>query len=270
MKYRLIFSDLDGTALKDDRTASEKTIRAIEDYQKAGGTFIISTGRMYESVVNNAHLLGLDKINIPICAMDGGIIKESKTGKLIALHTMPYEQVAAFAAECEKLGCYFQIYTEDKLFVEKENDINRHYCEVSKIKMHVVGKLSDYILKNKLACVKVLVADKGANNYLEYFKDKYDGIQFFLSWSEYLDGASYEAGKGNALIDLSRHLGIDISQTIAIGDSMNDISMIKAAALGVAVFNADDRLKAHARLIVPSNNDDGLAYLIRKAINDEL
>ncbi len=270
MKYKLIVSDLDGTALKDDRTASEATIEAIKEYRAAGGTFIISTGRMFESIVNNAHLLGLDKLNIPICALDGGLIKESQTGKVIAVHTMPYEQTAAFAEECEKIGCYFQVYTQDKLFVAEENEINRHYCEVSKIKMNVVGKLSKYIYDNKLGCVKVLVADKNADSYLEHFKGKYSGIQFFLSWSSYLDGAAIDAGKGNALLHLAGSLGIDRSRTVAIGDSMNDISMIKAAALGVAVANADDRLKAHADMIVPSNNDDGLAYLIRKAINDEL
>lgn len=270
MKYKLIVSDLDGTALRDDRTASEETVRAIKEYQQAGGTFIISTGRMYESIVNNAYLLGLDEINIPICALDGGVIKESKTGKLIALHTMPYTQTASFARECERLGCYFQVYTEDKLYVEKENEINRHYCEVSKIKMHAVGKLSDFILKNKLQCVKVLIAHERADTFLNYFKDKYDGIQFFLSLSSYLDGASLEAGKGNALLSLAQHLDIDRKETVAIGDSMNDISMIEAAALGVAVENADDRLKRHADLIVPSNNEDGLAYLIHKAICDEL
>ncbi len=270
MKYKLIVSDLDGTALRDDRTASKATIEAIKEYRNAGGTFIISTGRMYESIINNAYLLGLDEINIPISALDGGIIKESKSGKLIALHTMPYEQTAAFALECERLGCYFQVYTMDKLYVEKENEINRHYCSVSKIKMNVVGKLSEFILKNKLQCVKVLVADKKANTYLDYFKDKYDGIQFFLSWSSYLDGASLEAGKGNALLHLADYLGINRSDTVAIGDSMNDISMIKAAALGVAVQNADDRLKRYAQLVVPSNNDDGLAYLIHKALLDEL
>lgn len=270
MKYKLIVSDLDGTALRDDRTASKATIEAIKQYRKAGGTFIVSTGRMYESIINNAYLLGLDEINIPISALDGGVIKESMSGKLIALHTMPYEQTAAFARECEKFGCYFQVYTEDKLYVEKENEINRHYCEVSKIKMSVVGRLSDFIVKNKLQCVKLLVADKKADTYLDYFKDKFDGIQFFLSWSSYLDGASLDAGKGNALLHLAEYLNIDKSETVAIGDSMNDISMIKAAALGVAVQNADDRLKRYANLIVPSNNEDGLAYLIHKAIRDEL
>ena len=270
MKYKLIVSDLDGTALKSDRTASDRTVKAIRDYQAAGGTFIICTGRMFESVLRVAPLLGLDKLNVPICAMDGGIIKESMTHKVIMLNTMPYRQTAAFASQCEELGCYFQIYSEDKLFVCEENDVNREYCSLTKVKMNVVGKLSDYILANKLKCVKVLIADQNADSFLEHFVGKYDQIQFFMSSPTYLDGASVDAGKGNALKCVAELFGIDLSETIAIGDSMNDISMVKEAALGVAVANAEDRLMRVADYVAPSNDEDGLAFIIEKAIADQL
>lgn len=270
MKYKLIFSDFDGTALRSDRTVSAKTVQAVKDYRAAGGTFIISTGRMYESVLKCADMFGLTDINMPISAMDGGIIKESLSGKVIALNTMPYEQTADFAYECDKLGCYCQVYTQDKLYVERENDINRDYCNITKIKMHPVGKLGDYILKNKLACVKVLIAADNADSYLDYFRDKYSDIQFFLSFTRFLDGASKKAGKGNALKLLAEYLGVDKSATVAIGDSMNDISMLESAALGVAVANADDRLKKSADIIAPSCDEDGVADIIYRALRDEL
>ena len=270
MKYKLIVSDLDGTALRSDKTSSERTRQAIRDYRAAGGTFIISTGRMFESMLKVAPELGLDTLNVPICAMDGGIIKESRTGKLIEINTMPYEQAAAFAKECEEIGVYFQVYTEDKLFVKEENDINRTYCAITKVQMHPVGCLSEYILKNRLQCVKVLISSDKAESYLDRFVGRFDGIQFFLSDVEYLDGASVKAGKGNALKRIAQLFDVDMSETIAIGDSMNDVSMVSMASLGVAMGNADARLKKVAKMIAPSNNDDGLAYIIEKAIKDEL
>ncbi|MBR2967686.1 MAG: HAD family hydrolase [Clostridia bacterium] len=270
MKYKLIVSDLDGTALRSDKTASERTRQAIREYRKAGGTFIISTGRMFESMLKVAPELGLDALNVPICAMDGGIIKESRTGKLIEINTMPHEQAAAFARECEELGVYFQVYSEDKLFVNEENETNRDYCAITKVKMHPVGCLSEYILKNKLQCVKVLISSSKAESYLDRFVGRYGGIQFFLSDVEYLDGASIKAGKGNALKRVANIFGIDMGSTIAIGDSMNDVSMVSVAALGVAMGNADERLKKVAKMIAPTNDQDGLAYIIEKAIRDEL
>ena len=63
---------------------------------------------------------------------------------------------------------------------------------------------------------------------------------------------------------------VDIKDVIAIGDSMNDISMVSEAGLGVAMQNADDRLKKYADMIAPSNDEDGVAEIIERAIRDEL
>ncbi len=269
MKYKLFVSDFDGTALRSDKTVSNKLIDAIKAYRSAGGTFVISSGRMYESIVAHAHLLGLGEVNMPICAQDGGIIKESLSGKEIAVTTMPKADVLAFALDCERLGLYYQVYSKDTLFVEKENEFNRKYCMVSKIAMKEVGKLSDFIASSEVDFVKVL-HHGDAEGRLTYFNGRYDGIRFFLSSATFLDGASVYAGKGNALKKLCNYLNINISESVAIGDSMNDISMVEAAGLGAAVLNADGRLKTKAKLIVPSNDDDGVAQLLYKAINDEI
>lgn len=269
MKYKLVFCDFDGTLLRSDRTASKETIEAIKEYRSKGGIFIISTGRMFESIIGSLRLIGLDGVNMPVSAMDGGIIKESITQKTIALHTMPYGQVSDFARECENMGLYFQVYTKDSLIVAEENEINRNYCAITKVVMNKVGILSKFIEHNKLECVKVLIADKNVEKYLKYFDGKYKDIQFFLSAKEYLDGASVFAGKGNALKALASELNIDLEDTMAIGDSMNDISMVETAGVGIAMGNADERLKKIASFIAPSNDDDGVAKIIRKITYDE-
>lgn len=269
MKYKLIVSDFDGTALRSDKTVSSRLVNAIKEYRKAGGTFVISSGRMFESIVNHAHLLGLGDVNMPISAQDGGVIKESLTKKEISVTSMPKSDVLAFALECERLELYFQVYSADTLFVSEANDFNRRYCEVSKIEMKQVGKLSEFISMSKLDFVKVLVHDD-AEKYLKYFDNRYKGIQFFLSSATFLDGASVGAGKGNGLKKLCSYLSFDISESVAIGDSMNDISMIEAAGLGVSVDNGDARLKERADFIAPSNDDDGVAYIIERALEDTL
>lgn len=269
MKYKLFVSDFDGTALRSDRTVSKKLIEAIKDYREAGGTFVISSGRMYESIVAHAHMLGLGDVNMPICSQDGGLIKESLSGKIIAVTAMPKSDVLAFVLECERLGRYCQIYSSDTLFVAEENEFNLKYCEVSKIGKRVVGKLSDFVASSDLDFVKVLLHGD-AEEGLRYFQGRYAGIRFFLSSATFLDGASINAGKGNGLKKLCAHLSIDVGESIAVGDSMNDISMIEAAGLGVAVANADVRLKDKAKLIVPSNDDDGVAYLLNMALYDKI
>ncbi len=269
MKYKIIASDFDGTLLRSDRTVSRRTVEAIARYRKEGGLFTVSTGRMFDSIRRSLDELGMQDVNVPIIAMDGGIIRESVSGKVLASYPMPKAEVVDFCERCEKIGCYFHIYT-DKLYVAKANDINRDYCAVTKIHMNEVGKLSRFVRENELQVLKVLIADDNAEQLLDVFKDRYEGIQFFMSWSTYLDGASVFAGKGNGVRKFAEMHGIDIKDVIAIGDSMNDISMVSEAGLGVAMKNADDRLKKYADMIAPTNDEDGVAEIIERAIRDEL
>ena len=74
-----------------------------------------------------------------------------------------------------------------------------------------------------------------------------------------------EAGKSNGMLELCRHLDIDIADTIAAGDEENDISMIEAAGTGIAVANATDRVKASADVVTEADNDnDALARWLSK------
>ena len=72
--------------------------------------------------------------------------------------------------------------------------------------------------------------------------------------------------KGNAVTILAEHYGIAREQIICIGDSENDLSMIKYAGLGVAMGNADQEVKAAAHYITDSNNCDGVARVIEKFV----
>lgn len=61
-------------------------------------------------------------------------------------------------------------------------------------------------------------------------------------------------------------LGIDMSEVIAVGDSLNDLAVIQAAGLGVAMGNAQETLKENADVVTASNNEDGIALIIRDYI----
>ncbi|WP_026524024.1 HAD-IIB family hydrolase [Butyrivibrio sp. MB2005] len=94
-----------------------------------------------------------------------------------------------------------------------------------------------------------------------------DRLTLLYSNPYYLEIFNSEAGKGSAVKRLADHLGISISDTIAAGDEENDISMIKAAGLGVAMQNAIDAVKKSADIITETDNDnDGLAPILIGAL----
>ena len=72
------------------------------------------------------------------------------------------------------------------------------------------------------------------------------------------------ATKGEALRFLCRHLGVDVRDTMAFGDGSNDMSMIQAAGIGVAMANADPALQAAADFVTDTNDADGVAKAIEK------
>jgi hydroxymethylpyrimidine pyrophosphatase-like HAD family hydrolase len=76
--------------------------------------------------------------------------------------------------------------------------------------------------------------------------------------------------KGKALLELCSILGIELSQTVAIGDHLNDLTMIQTAGLGVAVANAHESLKQQAGYVTIGEDSAGVAEVIEKALNDKL
>lgn len=75
-----------------------------------------------------------------------------------------------------------------------------------------------------------------------------------------------KVNKGIALEFLCKHYGLKPENCIAMGDGTIDAPMIEYAGLGVAMENADDMTKSVANLICPSNDEDGVAYIIDKYI----
>ena len=73
MKYKMIFSDFDGTLLRDDLTVSDKNKKAIKDYVERGGKFVVCTGRMPNPMMNWIDELGLKDMPIPVVGFNGGV-----------------------------------------------------------------------------------------------------------------------------------------------------------------------------------------------------
>ena len=74
----------------------------------------------------------------------------------------------------------------------------------------------------------------------------------------FCDITSAAADKANGIRAIAKHLGIDISETMAFGDGGNDKSMLMAAGIGVAMGNAVDDVKAHANYVTTSVDEDGI------------
>ena len=276
MKYKLIASDFDGTLADSHGRISPENEAAIADYIAAGGIFTVSSGRMHSSVMHKIERLNLKKHGIPVMSFQGALVTDSLTGERIYKRPMNRELVAEIAEYCENKGYYFHTYSADSIFIAEKNELSEAYCKAVHVEdcARYVGKLSKFLRNNDVELVKGLSMDfdRGRleeiqSDLNEYFNGRVAFVNSAPMLSECVDNA---AGKGNALLHVAEKLGISREETVAIGDAMNDLSMIRAAGLGCAVNNANPLLKAEADFIAESNDENGVAQIIRLAMQDKL
>lgn len=112
----------------------------------------------------------------------------------------------------------------------------------------------------------VVVCESALRDEILKTVEKSFGDQFYITTSteNLVEIVMQGCDKGGALRYLAEYYNIPIGQTVAIGDNYNDLPMLKAAGLGVAVENGEEALKRQAGFVTKSCDDNGVAYVIRK------
>lgn len=262
MSYKMLFLDLDDTLLSSDMSISEKNIEAIQKAAEKGVKTVICTGRGIFSVKHIAEQLGIEECYI-ICLNGGAVYRGSEL-----VRERLFESVSALPVyrAAKKFGVDIQIYRNDRLIVENISERVKAYIDKLSASYTLVDSIEEY--DGRIS--KILL--NGPNDALvkiqKELKNEIEGkLNCFFSNPNYLEFTGIGATKGEALAELAEELGVDISETIAMGDSFNDISMIKAAGLGVAVRNAVQALKDEAGYITKATHDESaVAEVINRYI----
>ncbi len=255
----LLCTDLDDTLLTTDKKISEDNKKAIDYFKSEGGLFSFATGRIPYGA---SLMLKYIEPNVPMVCFNGAGIYDHVEKKL--LWKMALDEKAVEVLEFIDRKFPFsgiEVCTEDKLYFCKVNMV------VEKHKLHekLPDRYEDYH-NVPFPWIKVLFMQEkeqiqSVREALQ-MSDFVNDFDFIQSSPQYYELLPKGASKGNALVKLAEILGVDRKRVIAIGDNENDISMIKAAGMGVAVANAIPQLKDEAQFITVDNNSSALAALI--------
>ena len=115
-KYSIVASDFDDTLLRSDNTVSDFTRETIAAFVKRGGTFLISTGRMYQSALVQARDLGLKGLLI---SYQGAMVNDIESGKTLLHEPLSTEDALFNLSLLEPSGGQIHLYANDRLFVKK-------------------------------------------------------------------------------------------------------------------------------------------------------
>ena len=267
INYKMIVSDFDGTLVQGDGNVSEKNIKAINEYIDAGGIFVISTGRVPSAILSRARELGLKGL---ISCCQGTIILDIESGNMLFDQRLPEKTTVDACREMEKLGLHIHAYDLWEYYSNIDDEMLRYYQDITETKAILVlnEKLSDFISKKGLGAYKLLAMVLPEDNAKIVAKLKEANIpdcDITKSAKFLVEIVNDKCSKGSAVSFLAKHYGIEIEKTVGIGDNYNDISMIEAVGLGVAVANAEDALKQKADYICENSNEQSaIAEVIEK------
>jgi Cof subfamily protein (haloacid dehalogenase superfamily) len=263
----MLVLDLDDTLLRSDLSISFRTRNAIKKAAAQGLVVALASGRIPAALGQFSRILGLNKRPGYLICSNGTIIQESNTGKLVWEASLDTETALAVYDLATAEGFPVQIYEDDIMYVSKTNEFSRYDEKLTGLKQVVAD---DFHAVVKKGCNKLLVpGDPMLLQPLEILIRTYLGsdINLFTSKPYFLEILPKGADKGSALARVAQMLGIDQKSVMAIGDSMNDESMIRWAGTGVAMLNADERIKRIADLVTEkSNEEDGVADIIERHI----
>lgn len=263
MKYKLMAVDVDGTLLNSKEKLTDETLKAIKHGVDKGLVFAISTGRPIQSIKPLIDMVGLD---LPFIAHNGALVIMGKSRKVLYERRMCSSDAKDVYAVGEKYDTTMVLWVENKPYVNRIDDRARAYEKFCRAEISLIEDI-DRLLEN--GCTKILWHDhpERIEKYMqEVGKFLRGNVNYHITKPMYLEFVDKLASKAIALKKLAEHFGIRQEEIIAVGDSLNDISMIEFAGLGVAMANARDAVKEKADYITLSNDQDGVAHVIQKFV----
>ena len=266
---RLFFFDLDGTLLNEQKQITEDTYDALCAWHEAGHMIAISSGRPLNSilsVIESQRLLPFDPCAV---AFNGAQIHDCKSGKDLFRCTLSMAQVRELSALARKEDLYIHSYADGTIYTPCEGRELAFYTRVVRLPHRLLPDFPEGLPEEPF---KMLAIDLTESGKIRRFSDVVaetfsDSIRCVPSNPWYLEVFSSLAGKGSAVGRLAGLLDIPAENTLAAGDAENDVSMIRAAAVGIAMCNGQPAAIAAADRVTEADNDhDGLASIIREYI----
>lgn len=266
---KILFTDLDGTLLNNDSRVVGEMKQALDDMCAAGHILVLSSGRPLNSILEVMKDAGIDQPGMYVIANNGTLIYDCDKKEPLLELRVSYEEVRKIWDLAKDVGIHIQTYTDDSIITSVEDEEIRYYRRKIHLPL-ILAKDPLTVLEKgpfKLLCVDLHDHEKIAAFQRLIEEKAGDILQTVFSNPMYLEIFSKQAGKGNGLRFLCDHLQIPIADSIAAGDAQNDLSMLEAAGLSVAMCNGEETLKAFADVVTKRDNHAcGLADVIREYI----
>lgn len=265
---KILFTDLDGTLLNKDSIISDYAKAYLTKFTKAGNILVLASGRPLDSILQVKEHAGIDFEGMYIIANNGALVYDCDKKCNILETRLEYAEIEKIWNIAKSQQLHIQTYTDNEI-ISIENDAEIEFY-TRRIHLPVIVSNNPLTILKKPSFKLLAIALDGRERLYKFQKEilsKLDTIDSVFSSDAYLEVFSKKAGKGNALKWLCEQKNIPISDSLAAGDSMNDLSMLEVAGTAIVMKNAESELFPHATVVTEfTNADDGLIRYLETII----
>lgn len=266
LKKKLLAVDIDGTLVTDEKKLLPQTKADIQGFIRRGGVFVLASGRPTPGIRRYITELDLAHLGGYVISYNGARIFDIRTGEILSQKNITPDCYPLIFDAAEQLNLSLTAYNNDVAVTEKAND--RYFRMETAINGLEIQRVPDLAAELRYNTPKFLIT--GEPDFLSDAEGKLRDllktlpVNVFRSEPFFLEITALGSDKGSAVLELAELLGIDRTETMACGDGFNDITMLRAVDLGVAMENAQEPAKNAADFITASNNANGVGLAIRR------
>ena len=258
---KLIATDIDGTILKHNFEFNQEVKDCIKKLTNDGIKVVLVTGRMHAATDYIAEELGLET---PIVSYQGGLIKHEN--KILYEKNLDPQYAKEIMKWAKKNGIHLNLYMNDRLYVEKDDSIIRRYTG-ERLAGFLVKSFEELELEriNKLLAIDFEDENK-VTRWQDYLSNEYDDLHIVKSTPYFCEIGHQHAKKSDAVNFLKDYWGIETEEIMTIGDQNNDIELLSAGGIKVAMGNATEELKRVADYVTDTVCNNGFVKAVEKFI----
>ncbi|PYM92199.1 MAG: Cof-type HAD-IIB family hydrolase [Candidatus Rokuibacteriota bacterium] len=263
MAYRLVVADLDGTARSRRFGVTPGVRRAVAAARASGVRVCVATGRMWRSAAPWVHRLGADA---PVILYNGGQLFDFDRGRVLHDRRLPADSARqALAVIRRHPEVQPHLFLNDRVYVERRHPLTDAYAEDDGLEYEVVTAFEPLLTEDPH---KVLVTGEPEKLEILGSAAKGTGLSARVVRSEAtkLEFLPPGVSKATALRVMLEALGVEAEEVIAVGDNWNDLELIEAAGLGVAMGDAPEGVRARADHVCGTADEEGFRQVLERFI----
>ena len=271
--YKLIALDLDGTLLNSNKQLSAENAAALRLASSRGVQIVPTTGRFFDGMPQV--IRALPYLNYAI-TINGAQVQDLRSGEIVYRAELPLPRALAILEYLDTLPVIYDCYCGNWGWMTRamQEQAAQFISDPHSLKMvrelrTPVDELKSYLRARGEAVQKLQLFVKDPScrpAVMAELERRFPGIAASTSLANNIELNDAAANKGDAVRALAAHLGLSMAQTISFGDGSNDLSMIRACGLGVAMANACPAVLAAADHVTASCDEDGVAAVINSLV----